>query len=45
MSTGAVLVFGLAPALMAGRANVATPLRLDARSGQEILYFEFPVEQ
>src|SRR5579859_6175957 len=35
MSAAAVLIFGLAPALMAGKANLATPLRLDARSGQE----------
>ncbi len=35
VSTACVLLFGIAPALLAGRANLATPLRTDSRSGAE----------
>jgi putative ABC transport system permease protein len=35
VSALAVLIFGLMPALVAARDNLASPLRLDARSGRE----------
>jgi putative ABC transport system permease protein len=35
VSTLAVLVFGLAPALLSARSNIASPLRFDSRSGHE----------
>src|SRR5262249_1476622 len=35
VTTVAVLIFGVAPALIAARANLASPLRLDSRSGAE----------
>ena len=35
ISSAAVLLFGMLPALFAARANLASPLRLDSRSGTE----------
>jgi predicted permease len=35
ISSVAVLLFGMLPALFAARANLASPLRLDSRSGNE----------
>jgi predicted permease len=35
VSAIAVMVFGVGPALLAARANLASPLRLDSRSGAE----------
>jgi predicted permease len=35
ISSAAVLLFGMLPALFAARANLASPLRLDSRSGME----------
>jgi predicted permease len=35
ISSAAVLLFGMLPALFAARANLASPLRLDSRSGSE----------
>lgn len=35
VTTVAVLLFGLAPALLAARRNLASPLRLDSRAGGE----------
>jgi len=35
VSSAAVLLFGMLPALFAARANLASPLRLDSRSGSE----------
>jgi predicted permease len=35
ISSVAVLLFGMLPALFAARANLASPLRLDSRSGSE----------
>ena len=35
ISSGAVLLFGVVPALFAARTNLATPLRFDSRSGSE----------
>jgi predicted permease len=35
VTTVALMIFGLVPALLAARGNVASPLRLDARAGLE----------
>ena len=35
ISSAAVLLFGMLPALFAARSNLASPLRLDSRSGSE----------
>ena len=35
VSAAAVVVFGVAPALLAGRQSLSSPLRMDARSGTE----------
>ncbi|MGH7618412.1 MAG: ABC transporter permease [Gemmatimonadaceae bacterium] len=35
ISSAAVLLFGMLPALFAARSNLASPLRLDSRSGNE----------